>query len=210
MAKPKKHVSHRTMNAMLVGITRSNPDMQRISECNVSVDPALGSEDVDAQTPFDGSLNEVLFGEQYVQKTLVPRDEMDPQGDAQEDQHAEDSLPRLEPYSDDSASDKYGDENPAVESGDETVDETVRPSPTKMWTTRSKSRKPVISDPIICSDTEDNEARPQQRKRTYATITPLRAGGTSKYFRRNSNQFPSIASKTLAACKARAGKQGRK
>ena len=90
--------------------------MQRISECDVSVDRALGSEDVDAQTSFDGSLNEDLFGEQYVQQTLQPRDVMGPQGDAQEDQHTEDSLPRLEPYSDDSASDSDGDEYAAVES----------------------------------------------------------------------------------------------
>ena len=117
------------MNAMLVGITRHNSDMQRISECDVTVDRALGSEDVDAQTSFDGSLNEDLFGEQYVQNTLEPRDEMDPQGGAQEDLHAEDSLPWLEPYSDDSASDSDGEECAAVESEDEIVDKTIHPSP---------------------------------------------------------------------------------
>ena len=57
---------------------------------------------------------EELFGDQYVQKTLGPRDVMDQQGDAQEDQQAEDSPPGLEPYSNDSALDKDGHEYEAV------------------------------------------------------------------------------------------------
>ena len=210
VAKPKKrHVSPRSMNAMLVGITRSNPDMQRISGSNESVHRVLSSDELDAQMSFDRSLNANLFGEQDVQKALESRDKMDQQGDAQEYQYAEDPPPKLEPYSDDSASDNDGDEYAAVESEDEIVDETIRPSPTKMRT-RSKTRQPVLPDPVLCSDTEDDESRPRQRKRNHTIATPLRAGATSKYFRRNSNQFPSIASKTLAARKARAGSRGRK
>ena len=60
--------------------------------------------------------------------------------------------------------------------------------------TRSKSRKPVIPDSIMCSDTEDDEPRPRQRKRNHTSAISLRAGGTSKYFRRNSNQFLTIES----------------
>ena len=71
---------------------------------------------------FDGSLNANLFGEQDVQKALESRDEMDQQGNAQEYQCAEDSPPRLESYSDDSALDNDGDEYAAVESGEEIVD----------------------------------------------------------------------------------------
>ena len=41
---------------------------------------------------------------------------MDQQGDAQEDQQAEDSPPGLEPYNSDVASDKDGNEYAAVES----------------------------------------------------------------------------------------------
>ena len=93
-----------------------------------------------------------------------------------------------------------------AESEEEIVDETIRQSPTKMRT-RSKSSKQVLPEPVICFDTEDDEY-PRQRKRTLAIATPLRAGGTSKYFRRNSNQFPSIASKKFAARKAQAGKKG--
>ena len=41
VAKPK-HVSPRLINAMMVGITRSNSDSRRISECDVSVGPSTG------------------------------------------------------------------------------------------------------------------------------------------------------------------------
>ena len=63
VAKPKeRHVSPRLMNAMLVGITRHNPDMQRISDSDASVDRILGSGELDARMSFDWSLNANLFG----------------------------------------------------------------------------------------------------------------------------------------------------
>ena len=62
----------------------------------------------------------------------------------------------------------------------------------------------------ICSDVEDDEPRPRQRKRNTANATMPRAGGTSKFFRRNSNQFTCVASKALAARKTRAGPKSRK
>ena len=65
---------------------------------------------------------------------------MDQQGDAQEDQNVEESTPELEPYSDDSASDKDGDEDVAAEPEYDIVDETVTPSPKKMRA-RSNGRK---------------------------------------------------------------------
>ena len=135
---------------------------------------------------------------------------MDQQGSAQNDQQDEDSIPRLEPYTNDSASDSDGDEYAAVESECSIVDETVRPGPMKMRT-RSKARPSyVIPDADICSDVEDDEPRPRQRKRNTATATMPRAGGTSKFFRRNSNQFTCVASKALAARKTRAGPKSRK
>ena len=117
----------------------------------------------------------------------------------------------METNSEDSASDKEGDEHASAESGDEIMDETIPPSPGKVRT-RSKARKVIIPAPVMCSDSEseDEEHRPQPRKRTNASPAPLRAGGTFNFFRRNSNQFPSIASKKLAACKGRAGIQGQK
>ena len=109
---------------------------------------------------FDGSLQEDLFGDQHVHrdKALESRDVMGPQGGAQEYQIAEDSPPELEPYSNDSASDKDGDEYARVV--DEIVDATIRPSPMKMQT-RSKSRMPNLPDPTMCSDTEDDEPHPR-------------------------------------------------
>ena len=41
VAKPKKHVSPRTMNAMLVVIKRRKSEFQGISESNASVDRTL-------------------------------------------------------------------------------------------------------------------------------------------------------------------------
>ena len=83
MVKPRKHVSPRLMNSMLVGITRRNSDFRRISECDASVDRVPGNNEIDIQMSFDGSMQEELFDDQYVQKTLGPRDVMDQQGDSQ-------------------------------------------------------------------------------------------------------------------------------
>ena len=145
---------------------------------------------------------EDLIGDQYVQKTLEPRDAMDQQGDAREDQQAEELIHELGQYSNDSASDNDGNECAAVESECSIVDETVRASPIKMRT-RSKARQSfVIPDVNMCSDVEDNEPRPRQRKRNPAIATMPRAGGTSKFSRRNSNRFPCVDSKALAARKS--------
>ena len=85
------------------------------------------------------------------------------------------------------------------------VDETVQPSPMKVLT-RSKSQKVVIpqAEALICSDAEDELLRQQQRKRNHASPEALRArralaGEHAKYFRRNSNHFPSVASQKLTA-----------
>ena len=131
VAKPK-HVSPRLINAMMVGITRRNPDYRRISECDVSVDRVQDNDEVDAEMSFHESVQEDLFGNQYVQKTLESRDVMDQQGSAQEDQRDEDSIPGLEPYTNDSASDNDDNEYAAVESECSIVDETIRPSQMKM------------------------------------------------------------------------------
>ena len=110
------------MNAMLVGITKCrDPDMRRISEREASVDRELGSKEIGAQTSIDESFVQDLFGD-YVQMALESRDVMDQQGDAQEDQNVEVSTPELEPYSDESASDKDGDEDAAAKPGDDIVD----------------------------------------------------------------------------------------
>ena len=137
---------------------------------------------------------------------------MSQQGDAQEDQQAEAPDYELGTYSNDGASDKDDNDGAAVESDCSIVDETGRPSPMKLRT-RSKAilaYHDVEPEPVMCSDTEDDDPCPRQRKRNHAIATPLRAGVTSKYFRRNSNKFPSIASKTFAARKTRAGEKSTK
>ena len=53
-----------------------------ISECDAFVDQVPGNDEIDAQMSFNESVQEELFGDQYVQKTLEPRDVMDQQGDA--------------------------------------------------------------------------------------------------------------------------------
>ena len=107
-------------------------------------------------------------------------------------------MPNLEQYSDDCASHKDEQEYVYVyaESEQEIVDETIRPSPTKMRT-RSKSRKPVLPEPIICSDTEDDESCLRQRKRTHAIATPLRAGGTSNFFAKTRIIFQVLQARNL-------------
>ena len=160
--KPTKHVSPRTINAMMVGITRRKTEFQVISECDASVDRALDDKKIDGPMSFNWSMQGDLFGEKHVHKALESRDVMDPQGDAREDQLAEDSTSELEACSNDSASDKDGDECEAVESECSIVDETVRPSLMKMRT-RSKARPNiVVPDSLMCSDPEDDEPPPRR------------------------------------------------
>ena len=52
VVKPKKHVSPLLMNSMLVGITHSNSDFQRISECDAFVDRVPGNDEINAQMSF--------------------------------------------------------------------------------------------------------------------------------------------------------------
>ncbi len=108
-----------------------------------------------------------------------------------------------------SASYEDGGECVAPESDEEIVDETLHQSLMKN-STRSKSRKVVVPDPLIPSDSEDDEHQPQQCKRNSASPAPLRAGRKAKHVRRGLNLFPVMSSKTLASGKAKAGGRGQK
>ncbi len=108
-----------------------------------------------------------------------------------------------------SVSDEDGGECVAPESDEEVVDETFYQSPMKNRT-MSKSRKVVVPEPLIPSDSEDEEHRPRQCKRNRASPAPFRAGRKAKYVRRGSNPFPVMSSKTFASRKAKAGGRGRK
>ena len=142
-----------------------------------------------------------------IQQPGESRDATDTQGDAPETIHSEDLYQELE--SEVGVSDEDGGECVAPESDEEIVDKTLYQSQMKN-STRSKSRKVVVPEPLIPSDSEDEEHRPQQCKRNRASPAPLRAGGKAKYVRRGLNQFPAMYSKTIASCKAKAGGRGRK
>ena len=63
VVKPKKHVSPRLINAMMVGITRRNSESCRISECDAYEDQSWGNDEVEAQMMTDESMHqENLFG----------------------------------------------------------------------------------------------------------------------------------------------------
>ena len=94
------------------------------------------------------------------------------------------------------------DECAAAESGKEIVDEILPTSPMK---NRSKSRKIMLPEPLLCSEFEDAMPRLQHSKHNHASPGALRAGGHAKYFCRNSNQFPSVARKKRMVRKGRAG-----
>ena len=72
VAKPqKKHVSPRTINAMMVGMTRHAPDcLRRISESSAFVDRVSSSDEVEARMSFNGNLNDDLCGETDIQNAL--------------------------------------------------------------------------------------------------------------------------------------------
>jgi hypothetical protein len=215
--KPKKHVSPRLVNAMMVGMTRRNSESRRISECDEYYGQAWGNDEIDTQLMQEESWQQQdLFGRPDAVENQQLRDVMSQQEEAR-DQEAEDTNIELGGYSDDVATEDDDKQCEEIESECSIIDETVRPSPKKAQTsprkirTRSKAWGTyVIPDSVMCSDEEDEEPRTRSRKRNAVIKTPLRAGATSKYLRRNSAQFPSMASKTLAARKARAGKKGSK
>ena len=142
-----------------------------------------------------------------IQQPGESRDATDTQGDAPETLHAEDLYPDYK--SEVGVSDEDGCECVAPESDEEIVDETLCESPMKNHT-RSKSWKVVVHAPLLLSDSEDKEHRPQQCKLTRASPAPLREGRKAKYNRRRSNPLPVMPSKTFASCQEKAGGRGRK
>jgi hypothetical protein len=76
--------------------------------------------------------------------------------------------------------------------------------------TMSKSRKVIVPEPLIPSDSDDDVCRPQQCKRNRAIPALGRAGRKAKYIRRRSNLLPVMSSNTFASREAKAGGRGRK
>ena len=98
-------------------------------------------------------------------------------------------------------------ENQATDGDDSIIDETLDISTVKDRT-RSKSKKYNIPSAIIPSDSEDKMPCPTRRQRAQRGSGAIRAGVNAKFIRRNSNQFPSTASKKLQARKRRKGPAG--
>ena len=183
LVKPRqKHDSPRTINAMMIGIIRHDYDrLNLINEREASTGRASISDEVKARTSIDGILTDNLFGTTDFQKAFESGDVTDPQGDAQEALIINDTAPEQGSENEDSASDSDSDECTAAESEEEIVAETVQPSPMKHQT-RSKSRKVVLPEPLMCSDSEDELPRPQRRKRNHVSPAALRAGRHAKHF----------------------------
>ena len=95
-------------------------------------------------------------------------------------------------------------ENQVTDGDDSIIDETLDISTVKDRT-RSKSKKYKIRWAIIPSDSEDEMPRPSRSQRAQRGSGAFRAGVNAKFIRRNSNQFPSTASKKLQTRKGRAG-----
>ena len=96
------------------------------------------------------------------------------------------------------------DEDQALDGDDSIIDEMLDISTVKDRT-RSKSKKYNIPTAIIPSYSEDEIPRPPRRKRALRGSGAVRAGVNANFIRRNSNQFPSTASKKLQARWGRAG-----
>ncbi len=140
-----------------------------------------------------------------IQELSESGDATDAQGDARETLTME--YLEQDPEPEVSMSDEDGNNSVAAQSDGEIVVETIRQGPMKN-STRSKSRKVIVPESLLPSDSEDEKFRPQLRKRNRASPAPLRAGGHARYFRRNSNQFPSIASTKREVRKGKAGGRG--
>ena len=85
MVKRKsKTISPRSMNAMQVGYTRyDHKDASCNRERTASVERELSSDEVEAQTSLDGSLQEDLFGDNQAQDLQSDRDAMNPRVEVQ-------------------------------------------------------------------------------------------------------------------------------
>ena len=96
------------------------------------------------------------------------------------------------------------DEDQASDGDDSIIGETLDICIVKDRT-RSKSKRYNIPTPIYPSESEDEMLRPPRRKKAQRGSCTVRAGVNAKFIRRNSNQFPSTASKRLQARRVHAG-----
>ena len=189
----------RSMNAMQVGYTRYDP---KDATCNrervAAVERELSSDEVEAQMSVDGSLQEDLFGDNQAQDLQPDRDAMDVRVEVQEPSMVDSSICDQSQAEDGESGAEEPVENQVTDGDDSIIDETLEISTVKDRA-RSKSKKYNIPSAIIPSDSEDEMPRPTRRQRAQRGSGAICAGVNAKFIRRNSNHFPSTASKKLQA-----------
>jgi hypothetical protein len=208
VVKSQNHLSSQTINSnpRLAGMKRHDLDcIEQVKASEASSDSRESLDEVKAYLATDGICTNDLFCSPMIQQPGESRDATDTQGDAPETLHSEDLYQDLE--SEVGVSDEDGGECVAPESDEEIVDKKLCQSPMKNCT-RSKSRKVIVPEPLIPSDSEDDVCRPQQCKRNRASPALERAGRKAKYITRGSNPLPVMPSKTFASRKAKAGARG--
>ncbi len=160
MVKSQNHLSPQTINShpLLAGMKRHKLDsIEQVKASEASSDGRESLDKIKAYIVTDGIDTNDLFGSPMIQQPGESRDATDTQGDAPETLHTEDLYQDLE--SEVGVSDEGGRECVAPESDEEIVDEKLCQSPMKNCT-RSKSRKVIVPEPLIPSDSEDNVCRP--------------------------------------------------
>ena len=202
--KPKT-ISPRSMNAMHVGYTRYD---HKDAACNRervgAVERELSSDEIEAQTSVDGSMHEELFGDDQAQDPQPDRDAMDARVEVQDPSMDSSNTCEQSQDNDGDSGAEEPVENQATDGDESIIDETLDTSTVKDRT-RSKSKKYNIPTSLTLSDSEDEMPRPSRRQRAKRGSGAIRAGVTAKFIRRNSNKFPSTASKKLQSRKDRAG-----
>ena len=206
MVKRKsKTISPRSMNAMHVGYTRYD---HKDAACNRervgAVERELSSDEIEAQMSVNGSMHEELFGDDQAQDPQPDRDAMDARVEVQDPSMDSSNTCEQSQDNDGDSGAEEPVENQATDGDESIIDETLDISTVKDRT-RSKSKKYVIPTSLTLSDSEDEMPRPSRRQRAKRGSGAIRAGVTAKFIRRNSNKFPSTASKKLQTRKGRAG-----
>ena len=206
MVKRKsKTISPRSMNAMHVGYTRYD---HKDAACNRervgAVERELSSDEIEAQMSVNGSMHEELFGDDQAQDPQPDRDAMDARVEVQDPSMDSSNTCEQSQDNDGDSGAEEPVENQATDGDESIIDETLDISTVKDRT-RSKSKKYVIPTSLTLSDSEDEMPRPSRRQRAKRGSGAIRAGVTAKFIRRNSNKFPSTASKKLQSRKDRAG-----
>ncbi len=160
VVKSQNHFGPRTINSnpRLAGMKRHDLDhIEQVKASEASPDCRESLDEVEAYLTTNGIRTNDLFGSPMFQQSGESGDAMDTQGDAPETLQTVDLYPDYE--SEVGVSDEDGGECVAPESDEEIVDRKLCQSLMKN-STRSKSQKVIVPEPLIPSDSEDDVCRP--------------------------------------------------